>query len=154
MALTRLAIKQTMARIKLRLSLAVLFLLVVLSIFLAYPSQVTDAVRMATTRLPEGYSELSFVDQTHLPVHVLPGVEASFRFNLTNLEGETQNYQYVVTEITPQTVAVIAEGQVNLANGESFQKSIGFKLAAATPRAQFVVSLDGRVQQINFRTQS
>ena len=150
MASLRQIIKQSSVRLRTRLLLVVLVLLAVLAIVCAYPGQLADAVTLATTRLPEGYSQLYFANQTQLPTQVKPGVAASFNFDLINLQGSTQNYQYVVT----QGASVIAQGSITLQDGASLEHTVSFKLPKAKTTTQITVRLVGRDQQINFRSRS
>lgn len=148
--------KQLGLRTMMRGLLAVAVGLLAVIVSFAYSSQLARAFTLATSHLPEGYTQLYFVDQTQLPEHVKTAAVSSFSFDITNDEGQWRTYSYEVTQTSSSgMVSYIADGQVILQNGGSVVVPVKFELKVPRSSAQLKVSLlkaDG--QEIDFRSQT
>lgn len=136
----------------LRLGLLALAGGVVIGLAVLFQAPLATAVVMATTHQPERYTELSLVDQNHLPARVKVSALTPVRFRLVSHESAPVTYHYVVT--SSLTNSVIAEGVVTLAPGQSADQVALFKLDRPKSTTLISVILIGRPETINFRSQS
>ena len=154
MASLRQIIKKLRVRSTPRLLLVVLVVICAIGIGVAYPSEISNSVTLATSHLPEGYTQLNFANQSSLPQHANIKVATPFSFEVTNYEGRPRSYEYLVTATAATGTKVIASGNVSLQNGSMTKQTVYFTIPASNSSLKLTVSLSDSGQQINFRSQT
>lgn len=109
---------------------------------------------LATSRLPENFTELSFNTPGYLPKTATAGETASFSYNITNHENATVTYTPVVTITENGTPHILERDEIILKNGESRNVTVRFTITEAGTNYTVTVDLPAQDQAIHFRGRS
>lgn len=117
---------------------------------------IAHAVVMATTRLPQGYSELSFVTSTAKPLPSSAPVykDETFVFQIANHEQRNWTYSYQVLLTIDGKTSVVSTGLVPLANGEVKSVTAHFSMPVPSKIGVVSVHISDPSQSIFFRSES
>lgn len=116
---------------------------------LALPS-IKSSLKTTTTREPERFTELYFIDSRHLPKTYAPGQSQKIRFALHNLEGQNVTYSYITyingKPTGPQkTIFVPSEATTPITET--------INLATTDPRVEVTIKLINTNQSIHYWTE-
>jgi uncharacterized membrane protein len=125
-------------------------------VFVSRLQPVANAITLATTRQPEGYTELWFnASAAHpLPSSAPAGKATQFSFHIANHETRSVTYRYLVTLAVANSVAQIGAGTVTLGDGKSADVTSGFTMPVPSATGLVGVQLVNPAQHIFFRTYS
>jgi len=105
---------------------------------------------MATTKKPETFTELYFADHLNLPKDTTLDKENKFKFTLHNLESKEMTYPYEVYIDSNGEKQMVGQGSVNLKQDEYKTIEESYTLTQPIKRAQVIVNLIDKHQQIDF----
>lgn len=110
---------------------------------------IRHAVVLATTAKPEPFTELYFEDHSNLPRTIEKYKQYSFSFTIHNLESRDVEYPYIVYLQTDSEKTILDSGRLTLQNDEYRSQEEHFG-PLRSPRAEIVVELTNKNQQIDF----
>jgi hypothetical protein len=109
---------------------------------------------LATSKQPERYTELSFDKSLVLPTTVTPGQPYSFEYHVTNNEFAQINYEAQVYVSVNGAIEPLETDHFTLTQGDSHDQIIHFLAPKAGTTMQFIVTLPGYNDTIDFRSVS
>lgn len=115
-----------------------------------YIPVVREAIVLATTVKPEGFTELYFENHLSLPNKIINDKVNEFKFTLHNLENIDMEYPFDVTVDADGEKEVITESSVFVKKDAYVTISQNFKIANGVTSARVVVYLIRKNQQIDF----
>jgi len=134
-------------------SIVLLFAIICLTagvLFLVKNNSVKEALILATSVKPETYTELYFENHLSLPNKVTLFKKNNFKFMIHNLEGKDTEYPYeVYIDINGEEKTVCTDS-VFLKNTEYKTIPVDFTITMRIQRAEVVVNLIDKNQQISF----
>jgi len=109
----------------------------------------SEAFRLATTKLPETFTELYFENHSNLPSTIERQKIYTFSFTVRNLENRDMTYPYEVYVLRGDTREVVDQGVLSVRNNENvtITESIG---PLKKTRKKVVVELTQKKQIISF----
>ena len=115
-----------------------------------YVPSVKEAFILATTKIPETFTELYFEDHLTLPSKITLFKENNFKFTIHNLENKDMLYPYeVYIEVNGEKQS-IDKSSVSIKNNEYKTIAQTFIITTQIQRAEIVVNLIDKKQQIDF----
>lgn len=117
--------------------------------FLSMPNLDSSFAKI-TTAQTENYTELYFENHQKLPAVVVPSHVYSFSFTIHNLENKDMNYSYEVYSQVGDNKFPINTGTIQLKNDEYRTVTNSFVLSHSFNKAEVVVNLINKDQQIDF----
>ena len=115
-----------------------------------YVPSVKEAFILATTKIPETFTELYFEDHLTLPKEITLFKENNFKFTIHNLENKDTLYPYeVYIEVNGQMQS-IDKSSVSIKNNEYKTITQSFIITTPIQRAKIVVNLIDKNQPIHF----
>ena len=144
-------------KINSRLALRILIPLLVIAalvvgfiLLVNYVPSVKEAFILATTKIPETFTELYFEDHLTLPSKITLFKENNFKFTIHNLENKDMLYPYeVYIEVNGEKQS-IDKSSVSIKNNEYKTIAQTFIITTQIQRAEIVVNLIDKKQQIDF----
>jgi hypothetical protein len=121
-----------------------IFLLVI------YVPSVKEALILATTVKPETFTELYFENHLSLPKEITLFEENNFKFTIHNLENKDMEYPYEVYIDVNGEKQSIDKSSVSIKNNEFKTITENFTITTPIKRAEVVVNLTSKNQQIDF----
>jgi hypothetical protein len=106
------------------------------------------AIAMATTVMPETFTELYFENHINLPTTFIPGKPIAFTFTLHNLEYKNFNYAYSILSTTATGSSVLATGSAFL-NQDQYQSFNELVTLSEATRTAVLVDINHN-QHISF----
>jgi hypothetical protein len=138
-------------------SLAVVAALV-LGALMVMPSlrktEAAQALTLATTKQPEQYTELYFINPTNLPKTVKAGVAEGFAYRVINHQGRTVTYHARTTMVANGQAAVLGTTSFTLQPGQTRDIDVPFTAPAEGQALEFIVDLPEQQLGIHFRSRS
>jgi len=131
------------------LLIVTVFLLVVTLILVKFTS-VKEALILATSVRPETFTELYFENHLSLPNKVTLFKKNNFKFTIHNLENKDMKYPYEVYIDINGEKKIIYINSVFIKNNEYKTITADFIITIPIQRAEIVVNLINKKQQINF----
>ena len=113
-------------------------------------SSIKNAVVLATTVKPETFTELYFENHLNLPGKIELYQDYPFKFTIHNLEYKDMNYPYEVYIDLNGEKQVIEDSSVFVKSGEYKTINEDFTITLPTARAEVIVNLKDKNQQIDF----
>jgi hypothetical protein len=101
-------------------------------------------------RQPVPYTVLAFTDATQLPVTALRGTDIALSFAITNDEGRTVHYRYVVASGSGATLTPIQAGSRTVGRGGKWTVNTAAEPECADRECRIQVSLPGQGEHIDF----
>ena len=135
---------------KIRLTLLVVWFIVVGFLLVECVPSVKEAFILATTKKPETFTELYFEDHLSLPNKVTFFKENNFKFTIHNLENKDMIYIYEVYIDVNREKQIIDKNSVLIKNNEYKTITEDFTITVPTQRVKAVVNLISKNQQIHF----
>lgn len=115
-----------------------------------YVPSVKEAFILATTKIPETFTELYFEDHLTLPKEITLFKENNFKFTIHNLENKDMLYPYeVYIEVNGEKQS-IDRSSVLIKNNEYKTIPQTFIITTPVQRAKIVVNLIDKNQEIHF----
>lgn len=111
---------------------------------------VKKAITMATTVMPETFTELYFENHINLPTKTIANIPYSFSFTVHNLEHKDMVYPYEVYISSGSARQTISTGIFTLAQNAYKNVVITYTLPQEVLHEEVVVNLRNKNQQINF----
>ena len=145
--------KKLNSRLVLRILVPLLVLAAIVTGFILlvnYVPSVKDAVILATTKIPETFTELYFEDHLSLPKEITLFKENNFKFTIHNLENKDMEYPYEVYIDVNGEKQSIDKSSVLIKNNEYKTITQTFIITTPIQRAKIVVNLIDKNQQIDF----
>lgn len=143
--------KKTNHRLIIKIELLILAVCAIAGIvqFVKIPPKLKEVIVMATTRIPETFTELYFENHINLPKTIERRKEYSFTFTIHNLENKDMDYPYIVYLQRDDQKTIIDSGNVFVKNNEfiSIEKTAG---PLKNLRSKIVVELTNKNQIISF----
>ena len=109
-----------------------------------------NAFVLATTKIPETFTELYFEDHIGLPNRIEIGKEQYFKFTIHNLEYKDMTYKYEVIAIDNTVNTTLSSGSVELLHDGYKTIAENYTLATASGRIKVQVTLVDKDQSIAF----
>lgn len=134
-------------------SIVLLFAIICLTagvLFLVKNNSVKEALILATSVKPETYTELYFENHLSLPNKVTLFKKNNFKFTIHNLENKDMKYPYEVYIDINGEKKIIYINSVFIKNNEYKTITADFIITIPIQRAEIVVNLINKKQQINF----
>jgi hypothetical protein len=113
-----------------------------------------DALRLATTKQPERFTELYFNNTGALPTQVTAGKLYTFSFDVTNREYTTTEYLAQTSIVTGTSTTPLRNYTFELREGASQNESVTFKAPEAGTQFELMVTLPNQNETIYFRSAS
>ena len=145
--------KKIVSRLVLRILIPLLVIAALIAgIFLLvnYVPSVKEAFLLATTKIPETFTELYFEDHLSLPKEITLFKENNFKFTIHNLENKDMLYPYEVYIDVNGEKQSIDKSSVLIKNNEYKTITQTFTITTSIQRAKIVVNLIDKNQQIHF----
>lgn len=135
--------------VKIGLLILVVFAILGIVKTVKIPPKLKEAIVLATTRIPETFTELYFEDHINLPKTIEKGKEYQYKFTIHNLENKDMDYPYTVSLQRDDKKTVIDSGSVFLKNNEykTIEMSVG---PLKKVRLKVVIELVNKNQFISF----
>jgi hypothetical protein len=130
--------------------LIVAALVILLILLVNYVPSVKETFILATTKIPETFTELYFEDHLTLPKEITLFKENNFAFTIHNIENRDMQYPYEVYIEVNGERQLIANGSVLIKNDEYMTIAQSFIITTPMQRVKIVVNLIDKNQQINF----
>ncbi len=150
--LTKIRTKRTNYRLITKIELLILAVCSVIGVlhFVNIPPSLKDAIALATSAKPETFTELYFEDHLSLPSKITYYEDNRFTFTIHNLENKDMDYPYEVYVDVNGERQIIEKASVFVESGEYKTIDEDFTITLPTARAEVVVNLMGKNQQIDF----
>ncbi|RJQ35848.1 hypothetical protein C4559_06290 [Candidatus Microgenomates bacterium] len=131
------------------LMLGVFFIFGIYQLY-AYVPAVREAVAMATTVMPETFTELYFENHLSLPNKIVYYKENDFKFTIHNLENKDMEYPYEVYIDLNGEKQIIEQSSISIKKNGYKTISEDFTIIYPTARVKVIVNLINKNQQIAF----
>jgi hypothetical protein len=115
-----------------------------------YIPSVKEAFILATTKIPETFTELYFEDHLALPKEIALFKENNFKFTIHNLENKDMLYAYEVYIEVNGERQPIDKSSVLIKNNEYETIPQTFIITTPLQRAKIVINLIDKNQEIHF----
>ena len=115
-----------------------------------YVPSVKEVFILATTKIPETFTELYFEDHLSLPKKITLFKENNFKFTIHNLENKDMLYPYEVYIDVNGEKQSIDKSSVLIKNNEYKTITQTFIITTPIQRAKIVVNLIDKSQPIHF----
>jgi hypothetical protein len=115
-----------------------------------YVPSVKEALILATTKIPETFTELYFGDHLSLPKEITLFKENNFKFTIHNLENKDMEYPYEVYIDVNGEKQLIDKSSVSIKNNEYVTITENFIITTVMQRAKVVINLIDKDQQLHF----
>lgn len=130
--------------------IAISLVLFVASVAAINLNNISHAFTLATTRQPEGFTELYFVNSRTLPLYSPATKPQHVTFRITNHEAHQVTYTYLVA----QDATKLTQSSVTLNDGQSADVTFSFTIPKPVTQTLLSVILMGRSEHIDFRSKS
>jgi hypothetical protein len=145
--------KKKVTRLVLRILIPLLVIAAIVAGFILlvnYVPSVKEAFILATTKIPETFTELYFEDHLTLPKEITLFKENNFKFTIHNIENRDMVYLYeVYIEVNGEKQS-IDKSSVLIKNNEYKTIAQSFIITTQMQRAKIVVNLIDKNQPIHF----
>jgi hypothetical protein len=101
-------------------------------------------------RQPTPYTVLAFNRVTALPTQAVINHPMTVSFGISNREGRTMNYRYVLTQSPSKTASVLRQSTETVAAGATWNVSATIRPSCQTSPCRIQVSLPGHPEIIDF----
>ena len=145
--------KKRIRRLVLRILIPLLVIAALVAGFILlvnYVPSVKEAVILATTKIPETFTELYFEEHLTLPKEITLFKENNFKFTIHNLENKDMLYPYEVYIEVNGERQPIDKSSVLIKNNEYKTITQSFTITTPMQRAKIVVNLIDKNQEIHF----
>jgi hypothetical protein len=114
----------------------------------------SNALALATTHQTEPFTELSFVNPTNLPKVVSAKQPATFRYAVTNHQGQQTIYHANIAISENGRLRSLGQNQFTLANDNTQDVVVSFMTASPNTNLEVFVTLPDQNLTIHFRSRS
>lgn len=137
--------------LKIGLCLILFFrILIEINRIIQYFPAIKKTLVLATTNIPESYSELYFENHNYLPWKIESNQVYGFTFTIHNLENKDMEYAYEVYLDINSIRQNQEQRTVFIKKNQFLSIPINFSIKTPIPRSKMVVNLINKNQQIYF----
>jgi hypothetical protein len=115
-------------------------------------ADVRQSVALATSRRPNPFTQLYFVDPVHLPRYTA-GQPNQFAYRITNNQPDTSTYTAHVTLTQDNKTTLLRTDTMTIGPGNSADITVNFTPQSNAKPYTVTVALPARQQQIRFQVQ-
>lgn len=126
------------------------FIIVALAFVSGNIEEIKPQITLATSAIPQNYTELYFENHSKLPVKIYKDRTYPISYTINNLENSDKSYKISTYTLSGDNKVVLNEKTINIKNGEqlTFQENIG--PLPLEGRIKIVIELVGMNQSISF----